>query len=339
MSQMKGISIIIRTTEACNLSCKYCYVRPSTHNKILSLSLFEQMMQQLCELGYKHITLFWHGGEPLLAGRDYFQDAVAIEHRVSEEYHSIVQNKMQTNGTLLTQEYVDFFQANNFRVGLSLDGDRTTNDHNRVYQGGRSTFADALRGLELMRTAGLDTSILSVLTREHIHQLDEYYAFVKNLGVRTFKVNPCLINKQEHSESQVQPLEWGWAMSRLFDLWFYDDNPPSNREFSNIIKSFFVGYSTQCVYNRTCFSDFLSVVPSGDVFPCARLINEDPVFALGNITERMSSVFENHQRLVRHYDDVGCEMCQWQAICHGGCTAYSYWAHQEVNRKDFLCEG
>jgi len=246
---------------------------------------------------------------------------------------------MQTNGTLLTSDWIEFFRANEFRVGLSLDGDRVVNDRNRVFRGGKSSYDASMQALELMKASGLDTSMLSVLTREHVQRMNEYYAFVKQTGVRTFKVNPCLINKLERPELQVQPDEWGRAMIHLFDLWFHDDRPPFNREFYNIIKSFFVGRSGLCVYNRTCFLDFLSVVPSGDVFPCARLINEDPLFALGNIATGMNHVLANYRRLAREYDAIGCSNCKWQGICHGGCTAYAHWGNDNINARDYLCEG
>lgn len=338
MPQTRSISVILRTTEGCNLSCKYCYVRPSTVNEVLSLALFEKLIEELVELNYCHITLYWHGGEPLLAGLDYFRNAVEIERKLSERHDIVIANKMQTNGTLITEEWVDFFEVNGFRVGISLDGDEDHNE-NRVFASGKNSFPAALRGLELMEAGRFRTSILSVLTRNHVHHLDRYYAFVKQLGVRSFKVNPCLINKQESSELQVQPIEWGEAMIHLFDLWFNDDNPPHNREFHNIIGSFFVGRSTLCTYNKTCFLDFISTVPSGDVFPCARLINEDSIFALGNIASGMPSVFERYGHLKRDYDHLGCEECRWQQICYGGCTALAYWANHDINTHDFLCEG
>jgi uncharacterized protein len=336
----KTMSVIIRTTEKCNFGCKYCYVKPSSDDRLFPLHLFEKLVEGLAEEGYGRVLLYWHGGEPLLAGLDYYRTAVQIEKGVVEKYDNVtIENKIQTNGSLVTQEWVDFFGENEFGVGLSLDGEQTMNDRNRVYRNGQSTFSDVMRGLALMQEAGFKTNILSVLTRNHIDRLDSHYAFVKDLKLKTFKVNPCVVNKCENSELQVHPQEWGQAMMHLFDLWFFDENPPHNREFEFLIQSLFMGWHMFCTNNKTCFKNFMSVVPSGEMFPCAKLIDDSGRFGLGNIASGISSVMHNHKKLSRNYDGLGCDKCKWERLCYGGCTGYAYWAHGDINTRDYLCEG
>lgn len=94
MAAFKSISIIIRTTEACNLSCKYCYVKPITQNTVFPLDLFDRLLRELAELNYRRVVLYWHGGEPLLARVEYYQEAVRIEQKVFKECGLCVANKM-----------------------------------------------------------------------------------------------------------------------------------------------------------------------------------------------------------------------------------------------------
>lgn len=336
---MKIVSVIVRTTEACNLGCSYCYVNKSTSNKVIPVAFIEKLVQGLVDADFRVINIYWHGGEPLLAGRDFYYEAVQICKSISEKSDVTISNRMQSNATLIDQEWIDFFRENDFRVGTSLDGISAVNDKNRLQNGGQSSFQKAVRGIKLMQSNGLDTSMLAVLTREHMNSLDEHYAFVKEMGVRTFKVNPCIVNKVEETHLQVQPVEWGQAMCHLFDLWFDDPMPPRNREFSSLIKSFFVGRHSLCTNCKTCFKNFLSIVPSGEMYPCAKLINDDPIFALGNVNDGIERVLLKYSHLERKYDELGCNSCKWEKICYGGCTAYAYWSNKDINTKDYLCEG
>ncbi len=336
---MSVMSVIIRTTEACNLACKYCYVTQSTSTSVVPLSFIEKLLIGLAQEGYRVVNLYWHGGEPLLADLSFYQEAVHISTEISRSYSITVNHRMQSNATLITQEWIDFFKANGFKVGTSLDGIQGVNDNNRVLHNGTGSFERAIRGIRLMQDNGMDTSILSVLTRAHLSSLDEHYAFVKELDVRTFKVNPCIVNKVEGAELQVQPREWGLAMCHLFDIWFDDKTPPRNREFLSLVQSFFSGRHSLCTNCKTCFVNFLSLVPSGEMYPCAKLINDDPLFALGNIGEGIPAVLGRYSQLQRRYDDLGCNGCKWQEICYGGCTAYAYWANGDINTRDYLCEG
>jgi len=246
---------------------------------------------------------------------------------------------LQTNGTLIDQEWAELFKKFGFGVGVSLDGYKEINDSNRIFKGGRGSFESAMNGINILKQNNVNFGILSVMTRGILNSVEKYYQFVKEHNFR-FRINPCLINKREHPELQILPDEWGEAMISLFDLWYQDNNPPMCMDFVEIIKSFFTGYNTTCVFNTSCFSDFLSVIPSGDMFPCARLIGEDEKFYLGNIKkDALRSILSKKKTLVRNYDRLGCEDCKWKRICYGGCTAHAYWAYGEINTRDYLCEG
>ncbi len=338
LSLNNSISIIIRVSETCNLSCRYCYVKPTTAHKILDIRIIEGFIEALIRFGFTRINLYWHGGEPLLPGIKYYREILSMLNRVRGKTDASIINRLQTNGVLLTKEFATLLTEGEFRVGISMDGDECLNE-NRVFFNGTPSYKKAMNGLQQKRAIDSDTSILSVLTRNHLANIEHYYSYVKSAGLKSFKINPCMINKQQSSDLQVSPREWGGAMIKLFDLWFFDANPPMNREFSDILKSMYRGYSKTCVFNKTCFKGFLSIVPSGDIYPCARLIHEDDTFRLGNVDDGMDVVFANYKILNRDYDNLGCSGCKWEPICHGGCTAYAYWLNGTINSRDYLCEG
>lgn len=339
MIRNKQIAVIIRITETCNLRCRYCFVKPSTFNMHLSLEHFTSLLQGLIDAGYQHIDLFWEGGEPLLVGMQLFRRITAIQQDIKTRQNVSIFNMLQTNATLITREWIDFFREQHFRIGISLDGNRIINDRNRIFSNGHSSFNRVINAINQLQSEGLHVGILSVLTHENINHISEYYAFIKSIRIKSFKVNPCFINKDLHQNLQIQPEEWGEAMTQLFNLWFNDNNPPWNGDFSGIIRSLFLGHSSFCMFNQTCLRGFLCLVPNGDMFPCSRLVNENSEFHLGNISNGLPTVLSNWKTLTRISKNIGCDDCKWQDICHGGCTAYAYWKNNTINSKDYLCSG
>ena len=118
---MKKVEVILKVTEACNLKCKYCYNGCEVSKEVLSLERFKKLLLVL-KTGYDHIHIIWHGGEPLCAGIDYFRKAMDIERKVNIEQSVIIENSIQTNATLINNEWIKFFNEHNFRVGISFDG-------------------------------------------------------------------------------------------------------------------------------------------------------------------------------------------------------------------------
>ncbi len=339
MIQNKQIAVIIRITETCNLRCRYCFVKASSFNTHLSLEYFTVLLQDLIEAGYQHFDLFWEGGEPLLVGIPFFRQIVTIQQDIKTRYNISISNKLQTNATLITQQWIEFFQDQHFQVGISLDGDSFINDKNRIFSNGHSSFDRVINSINLMQSKGIHVGILSVLTLENINYIPEYYSFIKSIGVSSFKINPCFINKDLNKGMQIRPEEWGEAMIQLFNLWFDDNNPPWNADFSGYIKSLFLGHSTFCMFNQKCLTGFLCLAPNGDMFPCSRLANEHSDFYLGNISNGLPAILSKWKSLKRNFEKIGCNDCKWLDICHGGCTAYTYWMHHTINSKDYLCEG
>ena len=136
------------------------------------------------------IFFSWHGGEPLLAGREFFETVVRLQqlYRRSEQK---VENWIQTNGTLLDRDWIDFFHRHEWKLSISLDGPCDIHDSQRSYRDGRGTFEDVMSALRLMRANGMEYSVLVVLTRNSVGRVQEIYDFLVKNDIRHFDFLPC----------------------------------------------------------------------------------------------------------------------------------------------------
>ena len=173
---MDKINVIVKTTNACNLRCKYCYNSESGYTtEILPLDKLEKFLTMLA-VDFREIVLVWHGGEPTYCGLDYFKKIVEMEDRIHAVNGVVIRNSLQTNGTLLNEEWIDFFKKYDFKVGLSFDG----KDNDKYRQQGEKT----LKAMQLMQKKGLNASCLAVVADDDYDLIENYEFFAsKNIAV------------------------------------------------------------------------------------------------------------------------------------------------------------
>ncbi len=184
----------------CNLDCTYCYylhkeeLYPGTTSWRMSGPTLEEFIRQLIEAQpprTPEITFAWQGGEPTLLGVDFFRRAVAIQREVVAPGVRIV-NTLQTNGTLLNEEWVRFFRQEKFLVGLSIDGPEDLHDHYRIDKRGRGSFRDVLRGLTLLKRGGVEFNALVVVNRHNAAHGKRVYRYLRDNGVRFLQFIPIV---------------------------------------------------------------------------------------------------------------------------------------------------
>jgi uncharacterized protein len=184
--------LIIQPTSLCNLDCTYCYVPDRLDSRRLPLSLLEKLLRavrasRLAE-EQEELRILWHAGEPLAAGIDFYRQAVDVtEQLVGGRWH--VRHSIQTNATLINDEWCDFFRAKQFSIGVSLDGPAHMHDANRKTRGGRGSFDQVMRGIEHLEAHGIGISILCVLTSQSIDHPDEMFRFLLDRGFRQVAFN------------------------------------------------------------------------------------------------------------------------------------------------------
>lgn len=344
-SSRKSVSLIIRVTDICNLNCAYCYSSANTSKDIISISLVEKIFQSIANFNDSKTHIIWHGGEPLLAGLQFYEKVVDIQK--SFEGHEFT-NSIQTNGTLLNDNFIDLFKENNFKIGISLDGIERTHDLNRLYKNSQSTFSVVFENLIKSQKKGILNGIICVLNKNTVNEINEIYRFMKENEV-SFHVNPQidLGNGYINNYLSLDVESLNKIMIQLFDLWYFDTKHPliTIEPFKSMISQFvFVEsdnqYSTTCFFTSNCLKYFMSINPRGDVFPCGRF-GDNFEFLLGNINENSIESMQNNSVSQLFNDRLSyldkCCKCKYFQFCLGGCPNNSLISYGNINKEDNFC--
>ncbi|MEW6114497.1 MAG: dynobactin maturation radical SAM/SPASM protein DynA, partial [Thermodesulfobacteriota bacterium] len=322
---------VIKPTHRCNLSCVYCYNEDSRRAKMGTFTLrrtIEETFSFARSLdGSTPVDFIWHGGEPLLAGLDFFRLAVGIQKEVNRGAQ--YSNSVQTNGTLLNEAWVTFFQEERFDVSLSIDGPADVNDVTRHYADGRGSFESVMRGMGLLRQQGLPHGVCVVLSRLNVDKVEEILTFLSAQKL-PFNVIPLTRSGSAFKRFQqvgLGPHDYAAPWIRLFDLWFESDQDGYVQctDFIRKARAVLIGRPTDCIGQEQCGSHHISTDQNGFVYPCATL-SGDRTWAYGNIrgrnlTELMASPVA--KQAGQRKRDPHCARCKWEHVCHGGCMSRS----------------
>jgi len=159
-----SLTVIIKVISACNLACRYCDADIYS-NRQLSLDTISQIIKKALDYADR-VEFIWHGGELLLMGIQFYEKVIELQKRYKREGQTII-NSLQTNGTLINQEWVDFFKANDFHVGVSLDGPPEVHNANRIFKSGQGSFEQVMRGIGLLKENGVNFGVVAVITKEN----------------------------------------------------------------------------------------------------------------------------------------------------------------------------
>jgi uncharacterized protein len=332
-------NVVVKITSACNLSCRYCYVQsheksqaPMTEDVLEAI--FDKYSAYAETLVPERRVMYyiWHGGEPLTCGLDYFKQLLAIQARFSHR-DCFTYNGIQTNGTLLDSEWVDFLQENSFSLGLSLDGPRLVHLASRRGRQGDS-FAATRRSIELLKKVGMSFSIAAVVTDEVASKWSDIYSFFRELDVRYVDFLPCY---SPHADTFLTPESFEAFYVPLLRRWLADDPEarPEIRFFSDLLRrlratdvsrAFEPSDSCNhlgCEVMGRC-GDVQYITEKGDLYPCTVLpVNSHT--RMGNLVrDKLSECFtsDSFRRFQRAYNRPSrCDGCLYFNICRGGCAA------------------
>ncbi|WP_217586510.1 anaerobic sulfatase maturase [Lentibacillus saliphilus] len=316
-------------SEACNLACDYCYYsrcngKPGKINRIAD-DVLEKFMREYMELKRGIVPFAWQGGEPLLAGLDFFKKVVSLQAKHAPK-NTIISNSIQTNGILINEEWAEFFKTYNFLVGVSLDGPKDINDARRVTGSGKGSFDLITRGIDHLRNAGVEFNILTVIHENNVGKAAELMAFYEQEGYTHVQFIPCMeFQSQDTSQPGrylISPEQYGTFLCEAFDHWYRDGSPTISIRFFDNILSVYSGYSAEmCAHMETCPRTII-FEQNGDAYPCDFFIDDD--FRLGNIAHdslaRMLQSEKMDQFLAMKPElNEACKSCEFLHLCHGGC--------------------
>jgi uncharacterized protein len=304
-------------------------------------NVLEAMVKQLVGLRFSPTAFSWQGGEPTLAGLEFYRQAVALQARFGFS-GQVVANSLQTNGVLIDDAWAEFLAEYRFLVGLSLDGPQDLHDAYRK-RGDEGTFAEAMRAAEVLRRHGVEFNILSVVTPLATARAAELYRFFVQDGFTYLQFIPCVERTPEGGLAPytVAPEEYGRFLSELFDAWLADGRRASIRLFDALLERLITGESPLCVLGRRC-DHYLVVEHSGDVYPCDFFVIRR--WYLGNLLRTpLARLYgsEKHAEFARLKGLLApaCLACEWSDLCCGGCLKERQIVGDPRRVASYLCAG
>ena len=279
---MPAASILIKPVSAnCNMDCKYCFYKClSSHREEYSKGFMkeetlETLVREAIAYADGSLTFAFQGGEPTLAGLDFFQKAVELQQKYNNKKLKI-ENTIQTNGLLIDEKWARFLGDHRFLVGLSLDGPKKMHDRYRKDATGQDTFGRIMHSVQLLEQYHVDYNVVTVVTNDTAKQASFLYKFWKRNHYSFVQFIPCMdeIKRQDGTQERsiyaVEPEQYGKFLCELFDLWYADfaaGETMDIRMFSNLAQMA-AGYpAEECGMNGCCNCYFV-VEGDGSVYPC-----------------------------------------------------------------------
>ena len=317
----------------CNLECLYCYylgkerLYPGGGSFRMPHDILEKYIVQHIDASPETVIRFsWHGGEPTVLGLDYFREIVALQRKHMPPGRRIV-NGIQTNGTLLDEDWCRFLAQEGFAVGLSLDGPREMHDIYRLTKEGKPTHEETMRGYELLRKHGVYTDILCVVNSHNVRFPLRVYRFFKEIGAQYISFLPMVEPEPGAqggvSSISVPPEAWGKFLCAVFDEWREQDIGRVKLQiFEEAARTAFGQEHSLCIFRPTC-GDIPVVEHNGDFYSCDHFV--DVEHRIGNIMETPlvdlleSPVQRAFGRAKLETLPRYCRECDMRAMCNGEC--------------------
>jgi uncharacterized protein len=325
----------------CNLACSYCFfldkelLYPDSKFRMPE-DVLENYIRQLIETHRSdQVTVAWQGGEPTLMGVGFYRKAIEYQEKYKRP-GMVFENTMQTNGTLLDDEWCEFFKENDFLIGISIDGPRHLHDAHRVDKGGAPTFDRVMRGLRLLQKYGVEYNILVTVNRLTADHPKEVYRFLRDEAKTTWiqfipvieRMNMDGMNLIQEGERvsprSVRPEQFGRFLIQVFDEWVQDDvGKIYVQTFEAALRNWMrLPTSGMCVFEKTCGYG-LALEHNGDLYSCDHFV--EPDFLLGNIREEHMLEMVGSERQYQFGQDKFdtlpkyCMECPVLFACNGEC--------------------
>ncbi len=363
----KPLYVMLKPAGAhCNLACKYCYyleknkLYPTAQRHLMSDEMLEQFTREYIEAQTMNQVLFtWHGGEPLLRSIDFYRKALSLQQKYAGGRR--IDNVIQTNGTLLTDEWCEFFAQNHWLVGISIDGPQPDHDHYRLTAAGKPSWKKVMQGIKLLKKHGVEWNAMAVVNAYNANHPLEFYRFFKENGCQFLQFTPIverltrhkdgrtlasLVDKDEISlsEASVAPEQWGYFLCAIFDEWVRKDVGRIFVEIFDCTLANWMGISPGiCAYSKECGHAGV-MEHNGDVYSCDHFVF--PEYKLGNIRDHslIDMLYGEQQqefsRLKHSSLPRQCKECDMEFACHGECPKNRFMKDKYGDSGlNYLCPG
>ena len=363
----KPLYVMLKPAGAhCNLACKYCYyleknkLYPTAQRHLMSDEILEQFTREYIEAQTMSQVLFtWHGGEPLLRSIDFYRKALSLQQKYAGGRR--IDNVIQTNGTLLTDEWCEFFAQNHWLVGISIDGPQPDHDHYRLTAAGKPSWKKVMQGIKLLKKHGVEWNAMAVVNAYNVNHPLEFYRFFKENGCQFLQFTPIVERLTRHedgrtlasladkneislSEASVAPEQWGYFLCAIFDEWVRKDVGKIFVEIFDCTLANWMGVSPGiCAYSKECGHAGV-MEHNGDVYSCDHFVF--PEYKLGNIRDHslIDMLYGEQQqefsRLKHSSLPRQCKECDMEFACHGECPKNRFMKDKYGDSGlNYLCPG
>lgn len=363
----KPLYVMLKPAGAhCNLACKYCYyleknkLYPTAQRHLMSDEMLEQFTREYIEAQTMNQVLFtWHGGEPLLRSIDFYRKALSLQQKYAGGRR--IDNVIQTNGTLLTDEWCEFFAQNHWLVGISIDGPQPDHDHYRLTAAGKPSWKKVMQGIKLLKKHGVEWNAMAVVNAYNANHPLEFYRFFKENGCQFLQFTPIVERQTRHedgrtlasladkdeislSEASVAPEQWGYFLCAIFDEWVRKDVGKIFVEIFDCTLANWMGISPGiCAYSKECGHAGV-MEHNGDVYSCDHFVF--PEYKLGNIRDHslIDMLYGEQQqefsRLKHSSLPRQCKECDMEFACHGECPKNRFMKDKYGDSGlNYLCPG
>lgn len=347
---MPPVSILIKpASSSCNMRCEYCfYADVSARRKVRNAGIMDVQTQEITvrralEYAEGSVSFAFQGGEPTLAGLDFFKRHIEFCRQYAKKGVRIY-NSLQTNGMELDGEWASFFAKNGFLVGISLDGPQDIHDLYRSDSEGQGTFGRVSRAISLLERYKAEYNILCVVTQSLAENADRVMDFFINNGFLYLQFIPCLDGLGgEKGNWSLTPEGYGEFLIKSFLKFyscFFNKKFLSIRNFDNYLSLLLGGPAESCDMNGRCATYFV-IEGNGDVYPCDFYVLDK--YKGGNIVEnslREIRASENFRKFTEEALPVcpECLACEWYRLCRGGCRRYREPFEGKEFSRSVFCE-
>lgn len=363
----KPLYVMLKPAGAhCNLACKYCYYLEKSHlyqnslRHLMSDEMLEQFTREYIEAQTMPQVLFtWHGGEPLMRSIDFYKKALALQKKYA--HGKQIDNVIQTNGTLLTDEWCEFFAQNHWLVGISIDGPQEYHDHYRVTPAGKPSWEKVMQGISLLKKHRVEWNAMAVVNAYNAEHPLEFYHFFRDNGCQYLQFTPIVERLTEHedgrtlasladdreiplADASVTPQQWGNFLCTIFDDWVRHDVGKTFVEIFDCTLANWMGVLPGiCAYSKECGHAGV-MEHNGDVYSCDHFVF--PEYKLGNIKDQslIDMLYGEKQQAFSRLKHTSlprqCKECDMEFACHGECPKNRFekdkYGEPGLN---YLCQG
>ena len=342
----KPLYVMLKPAGAhCNLACKYCYyleknkLYQTSHQHLMTDEMLEQFTREYIEAQTMPQVLFtWHGGEPLMRSIDFYKKALALQKKYA--HGKQIDNVIQTNGTLLTDEWCEFFSQNHWLVGISIDGPQKYHDHYRVTPAGKPSWEKVMQGIQLLKKHRVEWNAMAVVNAYNAGHPLEFYHFFMDNGCQYLQFTPIVERLTEHkdgrtlasladkkefplADASVTPELWGNFLCTIFDDWVRHDVGKTFVEIFDCTLANWMGVLPGiCAYSKECGHAGV-MEHNGDVYSCDHFVF--PEYKLGNIKDQslIDMLYGEKQQEFSRLKHTSlprqCKECDMEFACHGEC--------------------